>query len=134
MRSCKTCNTVKPLSDFSSYKHPNGVVYRAHNCKLCRNVANRERNWKRVGIVNATLAAYKQQLINQDFKCAVCNTDLVEHKNMHNAAHLDHDHTTGLARGVLCNGCNAGLGMFKDDTKRLQSAIDYLLKYKDSYA
>ena len=39
---------------------------------------------------------------------------------------LDHDHKTGKPRGVLCSHCNQGLGMFKDNTDRLQKAIDYL--------
>ena len=41
---------------------------------------------------------------------------------------LDHCHTTGKIRGILCNSCNTGIGMFKDSTELLKSAIDYLEK------
>jgi hypothetical protein len=39
---------------------------------------------------------------------------------------IDHDHQTGKIRGILCHGCNAGLGMFKEDTKSLRQAAIYL--------
>lgn len=39
---------------------------------------------------------------------------------------INHDHKTGLMRGLLCNKHNAGLGMFEDDINLLQKAIDYL--------
>jgi hypothetical protein len=42
---------------------------------------------------------------------------------------LDHDHSTGKIRGLLCMACNTALGKFKDDTSILQRAIEYLRKH-----
>ena len=39
---------------------------------------------------------------------------------------VDHNHTTGAVRGVLCSDCNVALGLFSDSVERLESAIVYL--------
>ena len=39
---------------------------------------------------------------------------------------VDHDHSTGKVRGVLCHGCNASLGHFLDDPTILRRAALYL--------
>lgn len=39
---------------------------------------------------------------------------------------VDHCHTTGKVRGLLCVSCNLGIGNFKDSTELLQNAINYL--------
>jgi len=39
---------------------------------------------------------------------------------------LDHDHNTGLLRGIICDRCNMGLGYFDDSIKSLEAALKYL--------
>lgn len=53
--------------------------------------------------------------------CAICGTE-----PQRRFLHLDHDHKTGKARGLLCVNCNTALGHFKDDVARLKKAIEYL--------
>ena|ERR1035441_6471333 len=58
-------------------------------------------------------------LVNQqNGLCAICDDAL--------ATDIDHDHETGVVRGLLCNNCNRGLGCFRDNLIFLQSAIEYL--------
>lgn len=39
---------------------------------------------------------------------------------------VDHDHHTGLIRGILCWACNAALGKFRDDGERIVKAAEYV--------
>ena len=62
-------------------------------------------------------------LANQNGKCAICAT--TEHRGRGNF-YVDHDHSTGKIRGLLCNPCNIALGMFRDSIDTLKKAISYL--------
>ncbi|WP_165978653.1 endonuclease VII domain-containing protein [Actinomadura darangshiensis] len=51
--------------------------------------------------------------------CAICWSAPAEH--------VDHDHRTGVVRGMACGGCNTGMGQLGDDAVSLRRAADYLL-------
>lgn len=60
----------------------------------------------------------------QENSCAICGKPgEVEH---HGLLSIDHDHSTGVVRGLLCDSCNVGLGRFGDDLDRLEKAAAYL--------
>lgn len=63
---------------------------------------------------------------DQNYKCKICKRTELE---LGYELWVDHDHTTGEIRGLLCNDCNTGLGILKDDVEIMKSAIDYLEKY-----
>lgn len=67
--------------------------------------------------------AYFVLLARQEGKCGACNTPFSE------TPHIDHDHETGQVRGLLCRGCNTGIGSFKENIHALQGAIEYLRKH-----
>jgi hypothetical protein len=73
---------------------------------------------------NLTLEAYRALEEVQNFCCKICGT----HKSdtPHGVLDVDHDHKTGLIRGLLCHACNKALGLFKDNTTSLLKAIQYL--------
>jgi hypothetical protein len=66
---------------------------------------------------------------NQGGKCAICEQPMSPRGRMPLAATVDHNHETGKIRGLLCRGCNHGIGNLKDDPKVLQSAAEYLMKH-----
>jgi hypothetical protein len=71
-----------------------------------------------------TFNQYMEMLACQNNKCAICGVSFEKLKNKQ--VHIDHDHKTNRVRQILCNGCNVGLGHFKDDVEKLESAIRYL--------
>jgi hypothetical protein len=71
---------------------------------------------------------FEKLLASQDGKCAVCNSD--DPKSVY--WHIDHNHSSGDVRGILCGPCNAGLGHFSDDVDRLAKAIAYLKRHAAS--
>ena len=69
-----------------------------------------------------TKEEYEIMLANQNGLCDIC------HKAK--ATHIDHDHQTGIVRGILCPACNLSLGGFRDSIDNLKSAVIYLEKNK----
>lgn len=66
---------------------------------------------------------YHALLKRQNGVCAIC-------KQPPNAQRtrlsVDHDHTTGRVRGLLCSSCNFAIGLMREDPARLRRAMDYL--------
>jgi hypothetical protein len=69
---------------------------------------------QRYGITGAEVDAMIEA---QGGTCAVCPGK---------PEHVDHDHKTGVVRGVLCFNCNQALGNVRDDPRVLRRLIDYL--------
>lgn len=65
-----------------------------------------------------TLEEYDAMHERQDNRCLVCKEKT--------KLHVDHCHSSGKVRGLLCFFCNAGIGMFKDDPRLMKAAIRYL--------
>ena len=61
--------------------------------------------------------------------CAICNNFGFKMLDTHvSGMNLDHCHTTGRVRGLLCHNCNRALGLFKDDPNTLENAARYIRK------
>lgn len=69
-----------------------------------------------------TLEEYNQLLLAQNNACAICKRTEPTGYNWH----VDHCHTKGSIRGLLCSKCNQGLGLFEDNLAVLKEAIKYL--------
>lgn len=82
----------------------------------------RARNRYLVKTYGITVEEYDALLHAQDGVCAICRRPPRDDISLH----LDHDHTTGERRGLLCFKCNNALGDFDDDAERLLRAYVYL--------
>jgi hypothetical protein len=63
---------------------------------------------------------YEYMVADQAGRCLVCRRK--------SKLCVDHDHQTGIVRGLLCHSCNTGLGFFKDNPVLLRRAIVYLME------
>ena len=73
------------------------------------------------------LKEVRELLEKQNNLCAICQeVGFKMHEGVGSPLNVDHCHTTGTVRGLLCHNCNRALGLFKDDIERLQRSIDYL--------
>jgi hypothetical protein len=134
MKQCKKCQEWKPLSEYS-HKRPKGRKPGLQpRCKAC--AAQDTRDWN---IKNKTSARerylqrkynmgeneYDAMLLSQNNMCLLCGTEFSSTWGA-DAPVVDHCHTHGNVRGILCNECNRGLGYFHDNKETLMNAIRYL--------
>jgi hypothetical protein len=85
-----------------------------------RKAADREAHLRRqYGI---TIADYERMFEAQGGVCAICDEVRPEERTLH----VDHDHATGVIRGLLCFRCNNALGDFREEYELFRKAADYL--------
>lgn len=129
MKTCTKCENDLPLTEFYT---SHGKPYPA--CKTCHNErqrlyreANREKinararelySQRTYGVSEQMLADVRQI---QGGVCAICEEREPEW--------IDHDHATGLVRGLLCKPCNWALGHLKDDPVIIRRALMYVQYY-----
>ena len=145
LKICRSCQQAKPRSEFGRMSQ-NWDGYK-HKCKACyveyqrqwrlknpEAARRKEREWRqrnpqsqrprhlrhRYGLEVDT---YQQLVVRQGGACAICGTVADDPWNMQ----VDHCHTTGKIRGLLCHKCNKGIGLLGDDPDRVAAALRYLL-------
>lgn len=79
-----------------------------------------QRNLRRRRRYGISAEDFDRLFVEQGGVCAVCR--------IKPPVDVDHCHSTGAVRGLLCRGCNVGLGQLGDSVEGLQRAIDYLRK------
>lgn len=137
LKTCRECARTKPHSEF--YKHPTNSDRLLFECKACRRASAirfrvgqtaeqkrrdpserlRDNLKQKYGL---TVEAYEAMVERQAGLCAICN-----HPNrLNRRLVVDHCHTTGKVRALLCDPCNQGLGHFRDNQARIAAAGAYL--------
>ena len=76
-----------------------------------------------------TRADYDRMLAEQNGVCAICRGPQQLWRDQERFFCMDHDHTTGKNRQLLCNNCNAILGLAQDSQRILNNAIEYLRRH-----
>ena len=135
MINCIHCGTIIPEKRQQARRKP----------KYCSNKCIKD-YWKLNNKESDLLAKRKSQLgrrygitweevldmhDRQQGCCAICREPipiLVEKCR----AYLDHNHTTGKVRELLCQHCNSMIGFAKDNTTVLRLAVDYLEKHRQN--
>jgi hypothetical protein len=130
-QECTNCKVMLPIDAFEWQKNrPNPRKV----CKQCRyGMRDREKEQARhreyskerrrlfPDAVRESWERTKYGVAKSDFnyaECWICGSN--------EKLCIDHCHTTGVARGLLCTFCNTALGYFKDDTAKMEKAIQYL--------
>lgn len=72
-----------------------------------------------------SLEEYKAKVVAQGGVCAICFGVNISGIRLS----VDHNHETGVIRGLLCDNCNRGLGHMQDSIDILMSAVAYLKEY-----
>ena len=147
MKQCKKCTTEKEVKFFSRDKRQKDGYF--YYCKECCSIKDKARYNKDASKINQeakdyyeknrakvrnrhlkklygiSLEHYNEMRKQQLFSCLICST----HEDaLPRSLYVDHCHTTGRVRGLLCRDCNFLLGLAKDNKETLDKAIKYLNK------
>ena len=121
-KTCTRCREDKPLDAVHFPPHNRTKSGFDSWCRGCRSTYRSE----------IARGKFRDVISDEDLKelkastseCVICGA---EEKLV-----VDHDHSTGQIRGMLCNHCNRGLGHFRDDPILLEFAAQYLYASKDT--
>lgn len=109
---CSTCKEVKSIIDFKS----RNKYKKFPSCNDCHRKKIKTKQY------NISVELYEKMLLEQNNLCKICKKPSKSGIQLA----IDHDHTTGKVRGLLCTNCNIGLGFFKDNILILEETIRYL--------
>ncbi len=124
-RLCSRCGQEKPIQQFVRNRSDRSGY--GYHCKPCHNRVSRLNREKHHGSVQNYMLKHRygitvdqlaEALAGQQGLCAVCL--------LRTARHVDHDHSTGKVRGILCFACNGALGQFNENVEWLERAVQYL--------
>ena len=73
---------------------------------------------------------YKTMLEQSNYCCDICGSKQIQNPKNKDKLCIDHCHTTGKTRGLLCRGCNLAIGYFKDDTTVIENSIKYIKRWQ----
>lgn len=120
-RPCKDC-VAEGITSKRKAPHPGPRCASHHRVQRNKRKAS---TWEQrlIAVYGITAEEYWAIFDHQGGRCYICRRGNGSRKRLS----VDHDHETGMVRGLLDTGCNKWvLGLLRDDTEALQRAIDYL--------
>ena len=131
-RVCAACGVERPVGRFkgadTTCRDCRAAEARRRRSQPSARRAARDARYRR--LYGITLADYLKMGRRQRWLCAVCNRPPYPEGSR---LVPDHNHATGEVRGLLCQPCNAALGLMGEKADRLEAAARYL-RERGSYA
>lgn len=120
---CKMCYGEKRKIYYRANRDKYIAQHRAYYDRAKDRVSrlNRESNLRGFGL---TIEQYEEMFAAQGHGCALCAGMNRDGRRLA----VDHDHATGIVRGLLCGECNQSLGKMKDSPSLLRKAAEYIEK------
>lgn len=133
-KTCTGCKRLLPIESFGrKASFGPDSVFRRPKCYECCNKQRRHNYGTRSiqQMYGITQEQYASMLASQGGICLICgNPEVGKRAEREYPLAIDHDHTTGKVRGLLCQKCNLGIGNFNDDVTRLEAAVAYLRRHQ----
>jgi hypothetical protein len=111
-KHCAKCGLVKAASDFAVYRAANDGLGRF--CRACDIMYSRSRRYG--------LPEHRARSMASVTECECCGEKFPSSRHQH----IDHRHSDGAVRGVLCSRCNTVLGNCGESPEILTRLCDYL--------
>jgi hypothetical protein len=148
-KECSKCEKYKELEEFNKRSSTkDGYRPECKECQASNNKTYRSNN-TRVRIPTSGSSQYRARVaqIRRDFNlseeqivcmmdeqsgcCGICGDSLVYPESIKTYC-IDHCHSTGGVRGLLCSNCNAGIGLLGDTLDSVKKAVKYLEECNDN--
>ena len=155
MKNCAKCRIEKPLSGFELNKQLKSTGYKSW-CNVCDKKYHSEyskkyskehrkeyrarakkyydrnpeirHSWALKYKYGITKEAYETIFRNQSGVCAICSRQNLDGKRLC----VDHNHTTGTVRGLLCRQCNYFIGCINESKESAAKLLGYLEKHENT--
>jgi len=144
LKYCSCCCEIKGISEY--HKSKNQYLGIASICKICANekgrgrlekdkekrkqkyLRNREkqRDSKLKRKYGISLHEYNEMLNNQNYKCAICG---IKRSDVKKDFAVDHNHSTGQIRDLLCSKCNPAIGFVRENPEIARRLADYIERH-----
>lgn len=119
IKSDKGQEWIKEYRRDPVYRAVQNKHQRSKYAKNPRSYANRQL----LATYGISLEKYEVMLESQSGRCSICRQSMEQFKKRFA---VDHCHTTGKIRGLLCHSCNTALGLLKENTNTMNSMIKYV--------